>query len=248
MNRSLLKFLVPIALPFVPMLAAAGPGAAVTTLQVLPLDVQKVTAAYDKLMASAVGKQFKGRLILLSHLADGADPASVTVLSLYHSAAEYETYTNALMDSAARTELLTEVVPIAQLVLTARTATVKSWGDINDTDAIWENFYFNVTDYPAFVAALDAFLASPAGKRAPGQGYLIAIDDAGAAPGTPNFGIAVGYASQAERETYGDSLANDPDWTKYVTASAKSATLLGADLSRTLKVWGPAAMKSFTTK
>jgi hypothetical protein len=227
------------------MLALAAPGSAVSTLRVLPLDVPKVIAAYDKLMATPVGKQFKGRLVLLSHLADGADPSTVTLVSLYHSQAEYEVYSKVLMDNeAVRAEFLSAVVPIAQQVLTGRTESVKSWGDINDTDTVWENFYFTVTDYAAFVAAMDAWLATPAGKKFPGQGHLIAITDGGAAPGTPDFAITVGYASVAEKEAYWDPLVNDPDWNKYLAASAKAAKFLGADLSRTLKTWGPASMQS----
>jgi hypothetical protein len=249
MNRTFRKFLVPIALCCLPGLVAAGPGSAVTSARVLPLDIPKYIAAYDKFMASPVGKQFKGRLVLMSHLADGGDPATLSVLSLYHSQAEYETYSNAVMaNEAIRAELLNAIVPIAQQTFTGRTALIKSWGDINDTDTIWENFYFTVTDYPAFIAALDAWLASPMGKKFPGQGHLIDITRAGAAPGTPGVAISVGYASLSESETYGDGFVDDPDWAKYLAAMAKVSTYLGSDLSRTLKTWGPATTKSLSAQ
>ena len=40
--------------------------------------------------------KFKGRLILLENIADGADPATHTILGLYHSMAEDEAYAKAI--------------------------------------------------------------------------------------------------------------------------------------------------------
>jgi hypothetical protein len=245
MNRSMFKLFVLFALPLLTPFAVAGPGSAVTTLSVVPQNVPKLIAAFDAFMASPVGKTWKGRTLLLRRVSDGTDPATVGFVALYRSLAENEAFGNAIeANPAAWNQFLDAAVPLGTVVLTARTEALKSWGDVNDTDTVWENFYFNVSDYPAFVAAIDAWNATPPGKKFPGQGHLIAIVDAGAAPGTPQVAISVGYASMAEMEAFWDPLQNDPDWQKYLAASAKASTFLGSDLERTIKSWGPATMQS----
>jgi len=246
MNRSILKYLIPIALACTPLLAHAAPGYSLTTLTVLPANVPKVIAATDKMMASATGQKFKGRLLLLQHVADGTDPASISIVSIYKSAAELEVYGNLMQDDPARIEYLNTVVPVAQLQLTARTTTIRSWGDINDTDTVWVGHYLVVKDLPALMTAMDAWQSSPMGKKFPGQGHLSAITFGGAAPGTPTHVVSLGYASIAEMEAYDDATAKDPDWAKFLTAVGPISTHLGADLSRTLKTWGTATMKSLS--
>lgn len=243
MNR-ILKFLVPIALLCAPMFAAAGPGYSLATTTVKPLDIPTVIAATDKMMASATGQKFKGRLLLLQRIADGNDPATLSIVSIYKSAAELETYSNLMQDDPARAEYFKTIVPIAQLQTTSRLSTLKSWGDINDTDTIWAAHYFTVTDPAAFVAALDAFQKSPVGLKFPGQGHLAALSFGGISPAT--HVISLGYASIAEMEAYNDMVAKDPAWATFMAAVRPVSTHLGAELSRTLKQWGTASMKSVT--
>jgi hypothetical protein len=244
MNR-ILKFLVTITVLCAPMFAAAGPGYSLATTTVKPLDVPTVIAATDKMMASATGQKFKGRLLLLQHIADGSDPASLSIVSIYKSAAELETYSNLMQDDPARVEYMKTIVPIAQLQMTARLSTMKSWGDISDTDTIWVAHYFTVTDPAAFVAALDEFQKSPVGVKFPGQGHLAAMSLGGISPVT--HVISLGYASIAEMEAYNDMVAKDPAWAKFLAAVRPASTHLGADLNRTLKQWGTASMKALTT-
>jgi hypothetical protein len=246
MNRSTLKYLILIAAACAPMLARAAPGYALTTLTVLPADVPKVIAATDKMMASATGQKFQGRLLMLQHIADGSDPASISIVSIYKSAAELEVYGNLMQDDPARMEYLNTVVPIAQLQLTARTTTIRSWGDINDTDTTWVGHYLVVNDPTALLAAMDAWQNSPMGKKFPGQGHLSAITVGGAAPGTATHVVSLGYASIAEMEAYNDMTVKDADWVKFLATVGPISTHLGADLSRTLKTWGTASMKSLS--
>jgi len=246
MKLKTFKFLVPIAALMSPMFAAAGPGYTLAGVRVLPLDVPKVIAATDKMMASATGQKFKGRLLLLQHIADGNDPATLSIVSIYKSAAELETYANLMQDDPARAEYFKTVAPISQLETTARTSTLKSWGDINDTDTVWNAHYFNVTDPAKFLAAVDAWMISPAGKKATGQVHLSAMSFGGVGPVNVTHVISVGYASIAEMEAAADANRNDTDWLKLLAAIDPISTHLGADLSRTLKQWGSASMKSLT--
>ncbi len=243
MNR-ILKFLIPIGLFCTPMFAAAGPGYSLATVAVKPLDVPAVIAATDKMMASANGQKFKGRLLLLQHIADGSDPSTLSIVSIYKSAAELEEYTNLMQNDPARTEYFKTVLPISQLEETARLSTVKSWGDINDTDMIWNAHYFTVTDLPTFIAALDAWYASPTGKKSPAQAHLASLSAGGLTPVT--HVLSIGYASIAEMESFLDSTANDADRAKLLADLRKVSTHVGADLSRTMKTWGNASMKSLT--
>ena len=180
------------------MFAAAAPGYSQINTSVLQLDVPKVITATDKMMASATGQKYKGRLLLLQHIADGDDPATLSIVSIYKSAAELEVYGSLMQDDPARTEYLKTLAPIGKVESTARLATLKSWGDINDTDTVWNAHSFTVTDVPAFVAALDAWFNSPMGKRTPGQAHLAALTAGGDTPVT--HVLSLGYASIAEME------------------------------------------------
>jgi hypothetical protein len=227
----------------VPALAWAGPGYQFSSFTVLPQNVDKVVSAYDAFYASSAGKQFKGRASLLQNVADGSDPASHSFVALFHSQAEYETYVNAAANDPARKALLDTVVPIAQLVMTGRTSTVRSWGDVVDTDRVWVNIALNISNLNAWNAALDTWLASPKGKAFPGQGWLSAITFGGA--NAPTHMVSLGYASAAEMEAYVDTLAGDPDYAKFQAAAAGAGVRMGTTMSREVKTWGPAPMKSF---
>jgi hypothetical protein len=203
-----------------------------------------VIAAYDKWMTSAAAKQFKGRVVMAAVMADGADPASHVLSWTYKSMAEYDAYSVAALSDPARDEFLAAVVPVAQLVLTGRTVLVRSWGDVNDTDTIWETHFLDVSDPAAVLAAQDAYFASPMGKAFPGQVHISAIIAGGL--DAPSHIARVGWASVAEMEAFSDKYANDPDWAKFLTALEAASKYRGASLARTLKSWGPASLKSLT--
>jgi|GEM_PF-1913349 len=244
MKHKTFKFLVPIALSLSPMFAAAGPGYAQTGIRVMPVDAPKVLAAIDKMMASPAGQKYQGRLLLLQNVADGNNPATHSVVSIFKSAADLETYTNLMQDDPARIEFTKAVASISQVESTARLSTLKSWGDINDTDTVWNAHYFNVTDPAKFAAAIDTWMNSPAGKKGPGQVHLVAMSAGGITEAT--HVVTVGWASNAEMEATADANSNDADWLKMLAAIDPISTHLGADLSRTLKQWGTASMKSLT--
>jgi hypothetical protein len=246
MNRSFSKFLVSIALMGAPLLAAAGPGASVLDITVSPLNAPKLVAAFDKYMSSPLGQKYKGRLVLQAHVADGDDPATHSIVGFYHSMAEAEAFAQQAQGDPAWTELLNTVVPIAQAGFTARIGTLKSWGDINDTDKIWNVHFFTVTDQAGFVAALNDWLNSPTGKKFPGQGHLFALGAAGVNPAT--HVISVGYASMAEMEAYGDMVRNSEDWAKFLAALAPVSKHLGASIAQDVKAWGPATLKSLSAQ
>lgn len=226
------------------MAAAARPGYQATSVSVLPQNAATLVGAFDAYFASSAGQQFKGRMILLAHIADGNDPSTHSLVSIYHSVAELETFSKAVAGDPALSTLMDTVVPLATLQSQSRTTAIRSWGDIQDTDTVWNAHYFNVTDAAGFNAALDTWLASAQGKKFPGQGHLAAISVGGI--GAPTHVINVGYASQAEMEAYGDATNTSPEWAAFLQSLSKVSTHLGADLSQQVKAWGPATLKSLT--
>ena len=243
MIRSISTLFLSVVLFCLPLLAAAAPGLTLTSIAVKPQDAPKVIAAIDEYMNSSVGKQFKGRLLLQQHVADGADPSTHSIVQLFHSAAEAEAFAKLSQASPeAWGKLMDALGPISQPVFTGRMTTLQSWGDINDTDNVWFVNYFSVSDTPAYVAALDAWRASPKGKSHPGQAHLFGVVAGGMSPTTHI--ISAGYASIAEAEAYADSRATDPDWLKLGAALQKASVRNGSSIVQTIKTWGPATTKS----
>jgi hypothetical protein len=58
--------------------------------------------------------------------------------------------------------------------------------------------------------------------------------------------LSIAYASIAEMESFLDGTANDSERAKLLADLRKVSTHVGADLSRTMKTWGNASMKSLT--
>lgn len=246
MNRSILKILASIALFCLPYVAQAGPGFTLIESNVTPLNLPKMVAAIDKWMASPVGKQYKGRLLLQSHLADGANPATISIVNLYPSLAEYEVFAKLAQNDPGWLELLNTVAPISTPTSNSMLSLVKRWGDTNDTDTVWNVVSFNVTDPAAMVAAMDTWMASPGGKKSTGQVFLIAMDAGGVSEPNVTHLITVGYASLAEMEADGAALAKDADFANLLAALDKASTYLGASVEQTVKTWGPATLKAVT--
>ncbi len=216
----------------------------IASIRTTPANAPKVLAATDKLMASEPMKAFPGRVLLQVHLADGTDPATHSFVTLYKSAAEREKFQQTLLGQPAWNEFLNTLTSLGEPVASTRYTRVKSWGDIVDTDDVWETHPFAVSDPAAFVAALDALMASPTGKKFPGQVHLSAMAGGGITPVT--HVVSVGWASEAEAEAWANTLQGNADWAKYLADSRKAADHLGLNVVRDLKEWGPATLGELT--
>lgn len=208
-----------------------------------PQNAPRVLAAADKLMSSPVGKEFPGRLHLQANTADGANPATHSFVPIYKSAAQRESFAQKLQADPAWSEFLATLTETTQPVSVTLHRVVKSWGDIADTDRVWMAHAFRVSDPAAFVAALDALMASETGKKFPGQVWLSGVVAGGISPVT--HVISVGYASEAEMDAWLDVRNPSADWATYVEASDKAAEYQGSSLARDLKIWGPASLSDF---
>ncbi len=207
-----------------------------------PQDAGKVVAAADKLMSSSVGKEFSGKLIFQAISANGADPATHAFVPIYKSAAEREMFVSKLQADPAWTAFQKATSGISKPVSQSLYRTMKSWGDLAETDHVWMAHAFAVSDPPAFLAALESLMASGTGKNFPGQVYLSEVVAGGISPVT--HVISVGYASEAEMESWEKTRDASADWTSYLAASRDVAQHLGANLARDVKSWGPATLKA----
>ena len=217
--------------------AAAGPTWSAIGVTVSPQDAPKVIAATDKLMNSAVGKEFPGLLLLQVHVADGSNPATHSFVPLYKSAADREAYAEKMMADPAWAEFQATMTKLSQPVSNVMFRTLKSWGEVVDTDPLWMGYAFAVSNPAAMLAALDKFMTSETGKKFPGQVHLEGVIAGGMSPVT--HGISVGYSSEAEMETWGESLMGNADWAAYLKTERANSQMLGASMSYDVKSWGP---------
>ena len=235
-----------LALLFLSHAAAAQPTWSAISFSTTAPNVPLVVAAADALMGSAAGKTFPGKLMLQAEVADGASPATHSFIPIYKTAAERETFVQQLQADPAWNTFLTEMAKLTQPVSTTLYRTVQSWGDRADTDHVWMGYAFHVTDPAAFLAAVNKLMASPTGKKFPGQVYLSAVEAGGITPVTHL--ISVGFASEAEMDAWNTTRDASSDWAAYLKESRKAAEFLGANLSRDLKTWGPASLSSLAGK
>jgi hypothetical protein len=216
--------------------AAAFPTWSAISFTTTPQNAPQVVAAADKFMNSAVGKEFPGLLLLQVHMADGNNPATHSFAPLYKSAADREAYAQKVMGDPAWTEFQATMTRTSQPVSTVMFRTLKSWGEVVDTDLVWMSFAFAVEDPAAFVAAIDKFMASATGKKFPGQVHLEGVMAGGINPVTHT--VSVGYASEAEMEVWVESMMGNADWAAYLAAARPTGQPLGSTLGLTIKSWG----------
>jgi hypothetical protein len=225
--------------------ALAAPSWSVVSFTTTPQNAPKILAAADKLMSSGVGKQFPGKLLLQVHLADGNNPSTHSFVPIYKTAAEREAFAQKMQADRAWSEFLAVMVKESQPVSTVWYKTLKSWGDLADSDRVWAGYAFKVNDPAAFLAALEKFMASETGKKFPGQVYLSGVVAGGLSPVTHM--ISVGFASETEMDAWDDARSPSADWATYLGEVRKVSEYLGNELARDLKSWGPATLKGISS-
>jgi hypothetical protein len=205
----------------------------------------QILAAADAFMSSKVGKEFPGKLLLQANTADGGNPATHTFVPIYKSMADRDAFVEKLQGNPDWTAFQGVMEKTSQPAGTVLYSNIKSWGDINDTDHTWMAHAFSVSDPAAFVAALDALLASETGKKFPGQVYLSAVVAGGVSPVT--HVISVGYASATEMADWIAVRNASADWAAYQAAANPASNFLGSSMAQDLKTWGPATLKDIVS-
>ena len=196
-----------------------------------------VVAAADAFMNSELGKTFPGRLMLLAAGAGNTSQTGThTFVPIYKNAADSDAFLASMQGNAAWTKFQGEMERLTTPVRSVVYRNAKRWGDVNDTDSVWRTHAFDVSDPAKFLAAVDAFLASPTGQKFPGQVYLSAVVAGGMSP--VSHVISVGYASRAEMADWYTLRDASADWATYNEAAAPVSTYLGATLAGGVKNWG----------
>jgi hypothetical protein len=235
-------WLVPVGLLLIAPAAVAQQTWSAISFSTTPSNAALVQAAADTLMSSPAGKTFPGKLLLQIEVADGASPATHSFVPIYKTVADREAFVQALQADPAWGVFQGEMAKLTQPVSTTLYRVVKSWGEFAETAHVWMGHAFHVTDPQAFRAALDKLMASPTGKKFPGQVYLSEVVAGGITPVTHL--ISVGYQSEAEMAAWTATRDASAEWAAYLKASRTAAEYLGANLSRDLKSWGPATLSA----
>jgi len=237
-----------ISIPFVMLFCLfvgqvqAGPGIQVTAISTSPLNAPKVAAALGEWMNGA-GKSSGSRLLLQQAIADGGNPTTHSIVSMYSSMAAAEAFSNKVQGdegmSAEWTAFLGKMVPIVQNVATSRSAHVTAWGDIDDDNTVWLVHSFSVNDVPSMYRALDAYMKSDTGKKFPGEAHLFATIAGGA--NAPSHFLALGYESQAEMESWNEMTLGSADLRALLSSLQAVTEYHGANLAITRAAWGKSA-------
>lgn len=228
-----------IALWLVSALAHAGPGWDVTSFSTTPQNAPKLVAAIDEWMAAG-GSQYPGQVTLYVNEADGTDPATHTIVATFPSVAANEAFGQKVQNdeklSAQWAKLMSVFSANTTVVQTSRGSFVRSWGDVDPADSVWMHHFVTAQNAPAVLAALDAWMNSPTGQKSPAQMHLSSVVAGGL--GSPSHIVSVGYASQAEMEAWGDTLAGNADWARFLEAVGEVSEYHGANMAVRVKNWG----------
>jgi len=216
--------------------AAAAASWSVISLSAEPQNVGAIVDATDKLMSSAAGKKYPGRLYLQMHVADGANPATHSFVPVYKSAADREAFLSVLEKDPAWVKFRDSIAKLSRPASRVMHRTQARWGKMSDDNHVWQSHAFTVRDPAAFHAALDKFMTSKTGKGFAGEVFLSGVVAAGMSPVT--HVITVGYESEAQQEAWQDSLMDNADWDAYLDSSRQSAEYLGNNLVRDIRAWG----------
>ena len=215
--------------------AAAGPNWQTISFNITPINVPAVVGAMDKLLSSSAD-DLTGTVSLMANVVGGADSPSHTIISAFDTRAAREAWIGKLRATPAWQEFVKATAGLLEARGTSRMNFVKGWGEENDKDVFWELYAFTVTDDDDFTAAMDELMASDTGKTFPGQVHLSAVAAAGMSPVTHI--ISVGFESEAEAETWNESMSKTKDWASYQKRSEEASSFAGAFLIRTIKTWG----------
>jgi hypothetical protein len=225
--------------------AAAAPGWAASGLTVAPQDAAKVVEAFDALFASKVGRKLPGRVILRVNLADGNNPETHSVVSLFNSAAEFESYGAELRADPAWGEFMAKMSGLTQGPgTTMRGMIAYNSGERADSDVVWVNHYVTVSEPAVLLSAMRNYSQSATGQASPAQVHLSAVTAGGV--GSASHIISVGWASEAEWEGEFGRLAGNAQWNAYIRTMRAVSEYHGATLQRDIKSWGKTSVEEIT--
>lgn len=245
-GRGWRRVLAPLAALVLAQAASAAGVWSSLGIAVAPGSAPAVVEATDALLKSEIGKEFPGRLLLQVQLADGSDPSTHSFVPIYRSGADREAYFEKLQADPAWAVFQDKLAELGQGTSSASYRVLRSWGDVSDGDEVWMAYAFSVSNPSDFLAANESFIGSETGKKFPGQLHLSSVSAAGFGTSATHL-LSVGFASEAEMESWFDTMATSAEWQSYLAALDASSEYLGANMARTVKAWGSASLKKLVS-
>jgi hypothetical protein len=199
----------------------------------VPLTKQgAVVEATNKFMATKIGKSYKGSLHLNSYIANGMNPATHSFVLLMDSMADIAEWENGLAGNPDIMEFWSTLEENSTPVSEYMGSLIKTWGDISNSDRVWQVTRFYSTDPATMVASMDALMAKT-GKKFPGQTAIHAMrigNRNGANNSFSTHMLVNGYESVAEMEAWMNYLDTQPAWGEFLGGVRSSTTWQGTDL------------------
>lgn len=222
----------------------AQPGLHATGVVINPMDQAKVIAAFQVWM-DGYGKKSKNRILLQSHVADGANPATHSFVAMFSSVAENEEFSNMVQEEGMEEWMafLEKVTPVSSVVSSSRSTVIRSYGDISDDNDVWIVHALTAGNAPSVVQAMDAWMNSPTGKKFPGELHLMGTVAGGI--GAPSHLVAIGFESQAQMAEWNEVAAPSADLGRLLSSLNALTEYHGANMLMTIGAWGKSAKSIF---
>ena len=169
---------------------------------------------------------------LLTHVHDGVDPSTHTVVAIYDDLAEMESAMEGRIDSAAWATLVRSLSSISTPTSQAMAIQKRTWGDNT-----WEEGGYlaavmvNVANSASWLDAMDAWNRSNKVKN-PGMVRIVKLRDAPA-----NQAVLVAGSGYAEVINYMEGVEASKEFA--TLQGAAEAQMVGATYYRVAKVWRP---------
>lgn len=201
------------------------------------MDGAKVVSALEEWM-NGYGSKSKSRVVVHQHVADGANPASHTILSISPSVADLEAFNQKVTKSkegmAEWQAFMGKVAPISRVTSTSRSSLIKTWGEVSDENTVWLVHALSTSDVMSVRAALTRWMSSATGKKFPGEAHLMA-----SVAGVPaSHLLALGYESQTEMEAWMNVAGPSGDLAKLLHTLSVVTEYHGASLSISVAAFG----------
>lgn len=218
--------------------ANAGPGTQVNGIAVNnPADGMKIVEAFNDWM-DGPGKKSQNRILLLSHVADGMNPATHSFVTIFPSVASSESFSKSVVENekhmAEWMSFLSKVVPLSRITSTTRNTHIRAWGNVNNEDKVWISHGLSSNDGRGVYRAVNEWMSSDTGKKFPGQLHMFAT-----VAGSPSsHSIVIGYKSQAEMEEWGEQSNGSVALANLLHSLQQVSEYHGANITSEVAAWG----------
>ena len=205
---------------------------------VKPGEANSYAQAVDRLQKSKIGGDRTAQLQLQSISFDGANPTTHRVVALYPSLAESEKWNAKFNGSKEQAAFMNSINKVATSVSQYMAKPVMSWGEVSNSDTVFDLVRIEVTNPQAIASGLDTMMNSADAKEFPGQIWLVEIRRGQASPdGRVTHEIVVGYESLSEMETWLDYMYQTQAWANWLETASQHMTVVNRSIFNMLATY-----------